>query len=123
MMRILKKIFSRREEEMEVEERREDSALELAYDAVVVIKPMKLRDITDVDNIVEEVRSGNILLIDIAPLAERNPEELQSAVKQIKTLLSTMGGELVAHQHKSEYPILLATPSFVKVWRRGRERS
>jgi len=119
---VLKKIFSRREDEARIEEEREDSAIDLTYDAVVVIKPMKLRDITDVDSIVEEVRNGNILLIDIAPLAERNPEELQSAVKQIKTLLSTMGGELVAHQHKSDYPILLATPSFVKVWRSGRTR-
>jgi SepF-like predicted cell division protein (DUF552 family) len=70
----------------------------------------KLRGFSDVDGCTGQLSEGNIVLLDIKPLADRSVTELKHAIDEIKDTCSSMGADLagIGENH------LILTPPNVK---------
>jgi len=69
-----------------------DAAVEADYRSKAV-KVCKLKGFADVDVVARELSSGNIVILDIKPLAERSTNELKHAIDEIKDIVLSMGGQ------------------------------
>jgi len=77
----------------------------------VYVKSMDLSGIADVVKISEEVSEGNILIIDISDVMQRNPEELKQAIEELKESARKIGGDI----GKITDTKIIMTPRFVKI--------
>lgn len=73
----------------------------------------KLRGFSDVDSCTSQLSDGNIVLLDIKPLAERSMTELKHAIDEIKEVCISMGADIagIGENH------LILTPPNVKILR------
>jgi SepF-like predicted cell division protein (DUF552 family) len=73
----------------------------------------KLRGFSDVDGCTAQLSDGNIVLLDIKPLADRSVTELKHAIDEIKDTCDSMGAEIagIGENH------LILTPPNVKILR------
>jgi SepF-like predicted cell division protein (DUF552 family) len=73
----------------------------------------KLRGFSDVDGCTAQLSDGNIVLLDIKPLAERSVSELKHAIDEIKDICVAMGSDIagIGENH------LILTPPNVKILR------
>lgn len=81
------------------------------------VKVCKLKGFADVDNSARELSEGNIVILDIHPLAERSMTELKHAVDEMKDVCISMGGDIAG---LSEYHLIM-TPPNVKIERGSKE--
>ncbi len=77
------------------------------------VKVCKLKGFSDVDTTASELGEGNIVILDIKPLADRSATELKHAVDEIKDICTSMGGDIAG---LSEYHLIMTPPS-VKIER------
>ena len=94
---------------MEVEDVREGrgpNGLEPIY-----IKSMELRSLIDVQEVADELRTGNIIVLEISTLMNQDPEELKRAIDQLKGICQAIGGD-VGRLTESK---VIATPRFVNI--------
>ncbi|NOZ58649.1 MAG: cell division protein SepF [Euryarchaeota archaeon] len=77
------------------------------------VKVCKLSGFADVDISARELSNGNVVILDIKPLAERSMNELKHAVDEMKEIVSSMGGDIAG---LSEY-LLILTPPYMKIER------
>ncbi|MQY69080.1 MAG: DUF552 domain-containing protein [Hadesarchaea archaeon] len=82
------------------------SALEPIY-----IKSMELHSLVDVQEVSDELRAGNIMILDISMLMNQDPAELKRAIDQLKGICQAIGGD-VGRLTESK---VLATPRFVNI--------
>ncbi len=75
------------------------------------IKVCKLKGFADVDIAARELSEGNIVIIDIKPLADRSMNELKHAVDEMKDIAISMGGDIAG---LTEFHLIL-TPPNVKI--------
>jgi SepF-like predicted cell division protein (DUF552 family) len=88
----------------------------------VYLKALALHSLGELDSIKGEVKSGNILIIRVVPLAEKSVDDVKRAVGELCEFTEQIGGDIA---RLGEERIVL-TPSFVEVWReksRGEGRS
>ncbi len=73
----------------------------------------KLRGFSDVDGCTGQLSEGNIVLLDIKPLADRSVTELRHAIEEIKEICASMGSDIagIGENH------LILTPPNVKILR------
>lgn len=73
----------------------------------------KLRGFSDVDGCTSQLSDGNIVLLDIQPLAERSINELKHAIDEIKELCEAMGSDIagIGENH------LILTPPNIRILR------
>ncbi|MFV2041445.1 MAG: cell division protein SepF [Candidatus Hydrothermarchaeales archaeon] len=73
----------------------------------------KLRGFSDVDGCTTQLSDGNIVLLDIKPLADRSVTELKHAIDEIKDICLAMGSDIagIGENH------LILTPPNVKILR------
>jgi SepF-like predicted cell division protein (DUF552 family) len=73
----------------------------------------KLRGFSDVDGCTSQLSDGNIVLLDIKPLADRSVTELKHAIDEIKDICLSMGSDIagIGENH------LILTPPNVKILR------
>ncbi len=118
-MEYLKRIFRRTPEQrpeaveevpiLEVEEAvkgRGLSEIEPIY-----VKSMNLQSLVDVREVAEELRAGNIVVLDITPLMNQDPAELKRAIDQLKGITHGIGGD-IGRLTESK---VIATPKFVRI--------
>ena len=102
-------------EDIDVDEYLDTLGLEdddlLQEQADMWVKPYVLEDVVDTKSINEDIRAGNIVLLNIEPLYKRNTIKLKQAVSEIKGAARSEDGDIV---RLSEYK-LLVTPKGVKV--------
>jgi len=79
----------------------------------VYVKPMTMRGLQNIQEIVQELKHGNIVIVNIAQLINNNPAEAKRAIDQLKGTCKGLGGDLAGIGEDR----LLITPSFVKIWR------
>ncbi|MEE8168330.1 MAG: cell division protein SepF [Candidatus Hydrothermarchaeales archaeon] len=72
------------------------------------LKVCKLKGFVDVDTAAGELSDGNIVILDIKPLAERSMNELKHAVDEMKDICVSMGGDIAG---LSEYHLILTPPT------------
>ncbi|MGB9959827.1 MAG: cell division protein SepF [Candidatus Bathyarchaeales archaeon] len=77
------------------------------------LKAMPLRDLADLDAVKNEVRSGNILILRITPLANKNVEDVKRAVNELCEFATSIGGDIA---RLGEERIVICPPN-VKIWR------
>jgi SepF-like predicted cell division protein (DUF552 family) len=83
-------------------------------DSTHYFKTMPLRDLKDLDVVKNEVKSGNILLILITPLAEKSVVKLKRIINELNEFTKQIGGDVarLGDNH------VIITPSFVEIWRK-----
>lgn len=75
------------------------------------IRTQLLEDVSDVEKINEEVKKGNIVLLNIEPLYKKNMIKLRQVVSELRSTVTEINGDIA---RLSEYRLLI-TPSGVKV--------
>lgn len=83
----------------------------LYEDAEAFVKPMTLASDTDTETIVNEAKSGNIVLLNIGDLSKRNAIKLKELVSKIKGGVDGIDGDIARISHDR----VLITPSKVKI--------
>ena len=115
-MRALKKIFGGNQPStgatdvpvMEVDVKSAKPAAEIEP---IYIKSIEMRSLLDVQEIAEELKNGNIMIIEISALMNQNPEELKRAIDQIKGICQAIGGSIGRLTDSK----VIATPKFVSI--------
>lgn len=104
--------------EVDIEEYLDTLGLEeedlLEEHADMWIKPYALSEVTDVEKVSDDLKKGNIVLLNIEPLYKKNTIKLRQAVSEIKGTIHDINGDIA---RLSEYKVLL-TPSNVKISKR-----
>jgi hypothetical protein len=77
------------------------------------LKAMPLRDLADLDNIKNEVNSGNIMILRITPLANKSIDDVKRAVNELCEFVESVGGDIA---RLGEERVVICPPS-VKIWR------
>ncbi len=77
----------------------------------IYVKSMELRSLVDVQEVADELRTGNIMVLDISMLMNQDPAELKRAIDQLKGICQAIGGD-VGRLTESK---VLATPKFVNI--------
>lgn len=77
------------------------------------VNVFKLRGFSDVDTCTAQLSEGNLVLLDIKPLADRSVTELKHAIDEIKDICLSMGSDIagIGDTH------LILTPPNVKILR------
>ncbi len=83
------------------------------------MKVYKLKGFVDVDTAARELGDGNIIILDVKPLAERSMNELKHAVDELKDICVSMGGDIAGI---SEYHLIL-TPPTIKIERTSESKA
>ena len=79
----------------------------------VYLKALALHSLGELDGIKSEVKTGNILIIRVSPLAGKSVDDVKRAVGELCEFTEQIGGDIA---RLGEERIVL-TPSFVRVWR------
>lgn len=88
----------------------EDADL-LEEQADMWVKPQVLEDVPDVERVNDELRKGNIVLLNIEPLYKKNTIKLRQAISELKGTVHTINGDVA---RLSETKVLL-TPANIKI--------
>ncbi|MEM2104308.1 MAG: cell division protein SepF [Candidatus Bathyarchaeia archaeon] len=81
--------------------------------AKTFLKAMPLRDLSDLDTVKNEVRSGNILILRITPLANKSIDDVKRAVNELCEFVESLGGDIA---RLGEERVVVCPPN-VKIWR------
>lgn len=84
---------------------------------ITYVKALPLRDLSDVAQIKEEVESGNILIVRIAPLAMKSVDDVKRAINELREYITSINGDIA---RLGEERIVL-TPASIKIWK-GRDK-
>lgn len=83
-------------------------------DADALVKPVTLSRDQDAQIVVNEVKQGNIVLMNIADLSKRNAIKLKELINGIKGEVSTINGDIARISSER----VLVTPARVKIVKR-----
>ncbi|RLI47055.1 hypothetical protein DRO69_01685 [Candidatus Bathyarchaeota archaeon] len=81
--------------------------------AKAYLKALPLRDLEDVDVIKQEVKSGNILILRVGPLARKSVEDVKRAVSELYEFTQLVGGDIARLGEER----VVITPSTIRIWR------
>jgi len=79
----------------------------------IYLKAAPLRELSDLDNIKDEVNSGNILILRITPLANRSIEDVKRAINELCEFVESISGDIA---RLGEERVVIC-PSDVRIWR------
>jgi len=92
----------------------EEKAAEIAvHPEKVYLKALPLRDLEDIEMIKQEVKSGNILILKVSPLAKKSLDDVKEAVSQLIEFTQNVGGDIARLGEER----VVITPSFIRIWR------
>ncbi len=83
-------------------------------DADALVKPITLSRDQDVPVVVNEMKQGNIVLLNIADLSKRNPPKLKEYISAIKNEATAVNGDIA----RISSDRVLVTPARVKIIKR-----
>jgi SepF-like predicted cell division protein (DUF552 family) len=94
--------------------KREEKEVELkGVSGKTYLKAMPLRDLSELDNVKAEVKSGNILILRITPLANKSVDDVKRAVNELCEFAESLGGDIA---RLGEERVVICPPN-VKIWR------
>jgi len=79
----------------------------------VYLKALPLRDLEDVEMIKQEVKSGNVLILKVSPLAKKSIDDVKTAVGQLMEFTQSVGGDIARLGEER----VVITPAFIRIWR------
>jgi len=77
------------------------------------LKAMPLKELSDIENVKEEVKNGNIIILRVTPLANKNIEDVKTAVNQLYDFAEASGGDIA---RLGEERVVIC-PKNVRIWR------
>ena len=117
-MGIFDKVFTKEAEDEQIEEflNSMDVSEESMYeDADALVKPMAVSEETDVRRAIEEMKKGNLLLLNIGDMQKRNAQKLREFIGALKAAAAEIDGDIA----RISADRVLVTPSKVKIVKRG----
>jgi uncharacterized protein len=78
------------------------------------VKALPLQELDDVEVIKTEIRTGNILIVRITPLARKSVDETKLAITELTDHVKSIGGDIARLGEER----IVITPPGVKIWRR-----
>jgi len=81
--------------------------------AKVYLRALPLRTLDDVEMVKREVKSGNILILRISPLAKKSIEDVKRAVDELCEFAKLVGGDIARLGEER----VVVTPSSIQIWR------
>lgn len=79
----------------------------------VYLKALPLKSIEDLNLIKDEVKSGNILILRVSPLAKKSIDDVRRVVSELCEFTQSLSGDIARLGQER----IVITPSFVKIWR------
>lgn len=98
---------------MEITEKFKESAQKMLKDGKVYFKALSISQLEDINPIMMEVSSGNIVVAKITPLAQRSIEDIKKAVDELCSFVENIGGEIARLGDER----IVIVPSTIKIWR------
>jgi SepF-like predicted cell division protein (DUF552 family) len=83
------------------------------YHSKIYLKAMPLRKLEDLDEIKNEIKSGNILIIKVSPLADKSVEDIKTAVNELCKFAEEVTGDIARLGEER----IVVTPAGVRIWR------
>jgi SepF-like predicted cell division protein (DUF552 family) len=77
------------------------------------LKAMPLHDLSELDAVKSEVKSGNILILRITPLANKSIDDVKRAVNELCEFAESIGGDIARLGEER----VVVCPSNVRIWR------
>jgi SepF-like predicted cell division protein (DUF552 family) len=77
------------------------------------LKAMPLRDLSDLDDVKSEVKSGNILILRITPLASKSIDDVKRAINELCEFAESLGGDIARLGEER----VVVCPRNVRIWR------
>ncbi len=77
------------------------------------LKAMPLKELTDLENIKNEVKNGNIIILRVTPLANKSIDEVKSAVNELYEFTESIGGDIA---RLGEERVVIC-PKTIRIWR------
>jgi SepF-like predicted cell division protein (DUF552 family) len=81
--------------------------------AKTFLKAMPLLDLSMLEKVKNEVRSGNILILKVTPLMDKSIDDLKKAVDELCRFTESIGGDIARLREER----IVICPSHVKIWR------
>src|SRR6266536_6624058 len=78
------------------------------------VKALPLQELDDVETIKTEIRTGNILIVRITPLARKSVDETKLAITELTDYTKSLGGDIARLGEER----IVITPAGVKVGRK-----
>jgi len=83
------------------------------------LKAMPLRDLSDLEEIKNEVKNGNVLILRITPLASKSIEDVKRAVNELYEFAESIGGDIA---RLGEERVVIC-PQNIRIWREKKQVS
>ncbi len=77
------------------------------------LKAMPLKEIADLENIENEVKNGNIIILRVTPLAAKSIEDVKNAVNELYQFTESIGGDIA---RLGEERVVIC-PKTIRIWR------
>ena len=77
------------------------------------LKAVPLKELTDLENIKNEVKNGNIIILRVTPLANKSIDEVKSAVNELYEFTGSIGGDIA---RLGEERVVIC-PKNIRIWR------
>ena len=77
------------------------------------LKAMPLKELADIDEVKNEVKNGNIVILRVTPLANKSIEEVKTAVNQLYEFTESVGGDIA---RLGEDRVVIC-PKNIRIWR------
>ncbi|MGD0406535.1 MAG: cell division protein SepF [Candidatus Bathyarchaeia archaeon] len=77
------------------------------------LKAMPLKELTDLENIKNEVKNGNIIILRVTPLANKSIDDVKSAVNELYEFTESIGGDIA---RLGEERVVIC-PKNIRIWR------
>jgi len=124
--RIIEKILGKKDKnKMEIEKKRSDQPISsvTAYHPStsqvsarperIYIKARVLQSLEDLDEVKNEVSTGNIIIVRLGPLAKKSTDDVKIAVSELCDFVQQIGGDIARLGEER----IVVTPHFVRIWR------
>ena len=80
----------------------------------IYVKALSLQELDDVEAIKTEIRTGNIIIVRITPLARKSVDETKLAITELTDYVKSIGGDIARLGEER----IVITPPGVRIWRR-----
>jgi len=77
------------------------------------LKAMPLKDVSDVENVKNEIKNGNIIILRVTPLANKSIDDVKNAVNELYQFSESIGGDIA---RLGEERVVIC-PKNIRIWR------
>jgi uncharacterized protein len=77
------------------------------------LKAMPLKELSDIENVKNEIKNGNIIILRVTPLANKSIEDVKTAVNQLYEFAESVGGDIA---RLGEERVVIC-PKNIRIWR------